>query len=52
MKRVCQLFRASSKPTEDGAYSPSTLALAMATSPKMDFDEEGMRTPIRVRNAR
>lgn len=38
MKLVRQLFRASPKPTKDGAYSPSTLALAMATSPKTDFD--------------
>lgn len=41
------LFRAAPKPTIDGAFSPSPLAIKLGTSPTTDYDGGSYPTPYR-----
>ncbi len=45
MKILKNLLGLAPQPTEDGAYSPSPVALKLATSSKTDFDGGAYRTP-------
>lgn len=47
MSLLRKLFKAAPTPTHDGAFSPSPLALKLATSPTTDYDGGAYRNPYR-----
>ena len=52
MNALKKLLRIAPTPTNDGAFSPSPLALKLATSPKTDYDGGAYATPYKGEKSR